>query len=67
MNEHPPPHECLVWDYNCSDQNAIAKALDQVGWNFLFFNKNVHEQVSFLNRTLMNVSFKFYSKQISYL
>ena len=40
-----------------SDENA--KALDQVDWNFLFFNKNVHEQVSILNRTLINVFSKF--------
>ena len=54
MIEYLSPYECLVWDYNCADQNAIAKALDQVDWNFLFFNKNVHKQVSILNRTLMN-------------
>ena len=30
-----------------------------IGWNFLFFNKNVHEQVSILNRTLMNVFSSF--------
>ena len=37
----------------------IAKALDQVDWSFLFFNKNVHEQVSILNRTLINVFLNF--------
>ena len=50
MIEYLSPYECLVWDYNRTDQNAIAKALDQVDWNFLFFNKNVHKQVSILNR-----------------
>ena len=36
--EHPPQYERLVWDYKCSDQNAIAKILDQVDWVFLFLN-----------------------------
>ena len=53
--EYPPPYERLVWDHNRANQNAIAKALDQVDWNFLFFNKIVHKQVSILTRTLMNV------------
>ena len=59
MIEYPPPYECLVWDYKHSDEKAIAKALDQVDWSFLFFNKNVHEQVSILNRTLINVFSNF--------
>ena len=62
MIEYPPPYESLVWDYKQSDEKAIAKALDQVYWSFLFFNKNVGEQVSILNRTLINVFFKFFSK-----
>ena len=37
MIEYPPPYESLVWDCKYSDDNAIAKALDQVDWNFLFF------------------------------
>ena len=62
MIEYPPPYKCLVWDYGRADQNAIAKALDQVNWNFLFFNRNVDKQVNILNRTLM----KLYTKEISY-
>ena len=54
MIEYPPPYEHLVWDYNHANQNAIAKALDQVDWNVLFFNKMVHKQVSILSTTLMN-------------
>ena len=60
MIEHPPEYERLVWDYKNSNQNAIAKALDEVDWNFLFFNENIHEQVCIFYRTLMNVFFKFY-------
>ena len=48
MIEYPPPYEHLVRDYNRANQNAIAKALDQVGWNFLFFNKNVYNKSVFL-------------------
>ena len=55
MIEYPPPYERLVWDYNYANQNAIAKALDQVDWNFLFFNKNVHKQVSILSIIWMNI------------
>ena len=43
MIEYPPPYERLVWDCNWSNQNAIAKVLDQVDWNFLFFNKFLTE------------------------
>ena len=32
-------YERLVWDYKHSDENAIAKAFDQVDWNFLFLTK----------------------------
>ena len=49
MIEYPPSYERLVWDNNRADQNTIAKALDQVDWNFLFSNINVHKQVSILN------------------
>ena len=58
MIEYPPPYKRLVWDYNHANQNAIA--LDKVDWDFLFFYKNVHKQLSILNRTLM----KFFSKFI---
>ena len=51
--QYSPPYEHLVWDYNHADQSAIAKALDQVDWNFLFLNKNVHKQVGILSRTLL--------------
>ena len=59
MIEYPPPYERLVWDYKHFNEYDIAKVLDQVDWNFLFFNKNVHELVSILSRTLMNASPKF--------
>ena len=59
MIEYPAPYEWLVWDYKHSAENAIVKALDQVDWNILFFNKNVHEQFSIPNVTLINVFSNF--------
>ena len=64
MIEYPPPHEHLVWNYNHANQNAIARALDQVDWHFLFFNKNVHKQISILNRTLMNIFSNFIPNEL---
>ena len=62
MIEYPPPYERLVWGYN-----AIAKTLDQVDWNFLFFDKNIHEQVSILNRTLIKAFSNFIpNKQVTF-
>ena len=34
MNEY----EHFFWDYKCSDENAITKALKQVDLHFLFFS-----------------------------
>ena len=59
MIEYPPQYDCLVWNYNLSDQNAITKALDQVDWNFFFFDRKVHDQASIFNRTLMNIFSSF--------
>ena len=59
MIEYPPPYERLVWDYNHANQNAMVKALDQIDWNFLFFNKNVHQQISILNKTLIFFQISF--------
>ena len=55
----PPTYECFVWNYKHFNENALAKALNQVDCNFLFFNKNVHEQVSIVNRLLMNTFSNF--------
>ena len=54
MTEHPPPYKSSALDYKRSDESAITKALHQVDRNFLFFKKNVHEQVIILNRTFIN-------------
>ena len=62
MIEYPHPYERIVCDYNHADQNAIAKALVQVDWIFLFFNKNVPKQVSIFNRTLIFFQIVFHTK-----
>ena len=50
-----PPYEHFVWDYKKADTNSIREALKQVNWEFLFQDKNIHEQVLILNKTLLNV------------
>ena len=62
--ESPPPNEHLVWDYRKTDTNSISKTLKQVNWKVLFQNKNVHEQVLILNKILLNVFLKFWSKKL---
>ena len=62
--EYPPPYECSVWDYKKADTNSIKKALKQVNCKFLFQNKNVHEQVLILNKTLLNVFSNYVSNKI---
>ena len=49
------PYDRFAWNYKWSDENARAKALNQIDWNFLFCNRNIHEQVIIFIRALMNV------------
>ena len=44
--------------------NYNRKTLDLVDWTVLSFNKNVHEQVSTLNRTLMSVFSNFIPNKV---
>ena len=37
ITEYSRPYESSAWDYKRSDENAIAKALHKVDWNFFFF------------------------------
>ena len=39
MVEYPPPYESSGWDYKRSDENAIAKALNQIDSNFSFLRE----------------------------
>ena len=52
---YPPPYQRLIWDYKKADSVKIRKALDLINWERLFNNKNINEQVSILNETILNV------------
>ena len=52
---YPPPYQRLIWDYKKADCVKIRKALDLINWERLFNNKNINEQVSILNETILNV------------
>ena len=59
MIVYPPPYERLVWDYKRANTDAIISSINQVDWEFLFFNKNVHQQVYIFNKTLINIFSNF--------
>ena len=52
---YPPPYQRYVWDFKRARTDSIRKAIKMVDWNFMFLNKNVHEQVLILKTTLMNI------------
>ena len=52
---YPSPYQRLIWDYKKTDSVKIRKALDLINWERLFNNKNINEQVSILNETILNV------------
>ena len=52
---YPPPYQRLIWDYKKAGSVKIRKALDLINWERLFNNKNINEQVSILNETILNV------------
>ena len=56
---YPPPYQRLIWDYKKADSVKIRKALDLINWERLFNNKNINEQVSILNETILNVFSNF--------
>ena len=56
---YPPPYSRLVWDFKRANISSIWKAIKMVDWRFMFLNKNVHEQISIFNNTLMNNVFYY--------
>ena len=56
---YPPPCKHLAWDYKRANTDAIINSIYQVDWEFLFSNKNVHQQVNIFNKTLMNIFSNF--------
>ena len=55
MIAYPPPYERLVWDYKRANTDSIINSINQVDWEFHFFNRDVHQQVNIINKPLMNV------------
>ena len=56
---YPPPHQCLIWYYNKANVDSVKKSQNSVDWGFFLSNKNVHQQVQYLNKVLMNVYSKY--------
>ena len=52
---YPPPYRRLMWDFKRANISSIRKAIKMVDWQFMFLNKNTHEQVAIFNDILMNI------------
>ena len=44
-----------MWDFKRAKISSIRKAIKMVDWQFMFSNKNTHEQVVIFNDVLMNI------------
>ena len=52
---YPPRYRRLMWDFKRANISSIRKAIKMVDWQFMFLNKNTHEQVAIFNDILMNI------------
>ena len=43
-----------MWDFKRANSSSIRKAIKMVDWQFMFLNKNTHQQVAIFNDILMN-------------
>ena len=50
MTGYPPPYERLVWDYKRANTDAIINSINQVDWEFLFFNKKFTSKLTYLTK-----------------
>ena len=48
-------YERLIWDYKNADIPSINRAIEIFDWRNSFEGKNVHEQVHFFNKTILNI------------
>ena len=48
-----------IIDMLMRDQRFIKKSRNQVNWNQLFQNKNVHEEVAILDNIILNIFSNF--------
>ena len=46
-----------MWDFKRASISSIRKAIKMVNWQFMFWNKNTHEQFAIFNDLLMNILF----------
>ena len=44
-----------MWDFKRANISSTRKAMKMVDWQFMFLNKNTHEQVAIFNDILMNI------------
>ena len=44
-----------MWDFKRASISSIRKAIKMVDWQFMFLNKNTHDQVAIFNDILMNI------------
>ena len=56
---YPSLYQCLIWDYNKANVGSIRKSLNSVVWGFVLSNKNVNQQVQYLNEILMNIFYNY--------
>ena len=49
----------MIWDYKKANIDGIRKSLNSVNWGFAFSDKNVHQQVQYLNEIFMNVFYNY--------
>ena len=52
---YPPPYRQLVWDFKRANISSTKKTVKMVDWQFMFLNKNTHEQIVIFNDILMNI------------
>ena len=56
---YAPPYQRLILDYKKANVDCIKKSLNSADWDFVFSNKNVHQQAEYLNNVLRNVFTNF--------
>ena len=56
-------YERLIWDYKDADIPSINRAIDIFDWGNSFEGKNVHEQVHFFNKTILNIFHNYIPKK----
>ena len=61
--EYPPLYERLIWDYKNEDIPSINRAIDIFDRGNSFEGKNVHEQVHFFNKTILNIFHNYISNK----